>query len=305
METLELFASDRKLALPEQVSEDINNGALVFCSHSAGKYSQAMYLRLRDLVPHDQLIVVHAHLGEAEWPGVIEHIEATTDHPLNVVEADRTFLDMVLRRTMFPDARNRLCTSTLKTGPIRKFIRRVMNERGATVAYNCTGIRAQESRSRAQKTPLSQHKALCTKARTVWDWLPIFDMSEAEVYDVIEAAGQQPHFAYGHRGDRNGRLSCRFCVLGCQNDLRNSAEDDPYLYAMYTAVENITGHTMFTRSKTVGGVRQTIPMPLAEKTGIPVDPQLLSEVTPIIHRRFQEQQAIQARVGQVPAKEVA
>ena len=70
--------------------EAINNGALVFVSHSGGKDSQAMYAHLRAIVPADQIIVVHANLGEVEWTGVVDHIEANIDHDLNIVKAGKT-----------------------------------------------------------------------------------------------------------------------------------------------------------------------------------------------------------------------
>ena len=36
-----------------------------------------MTILLSRIVPRDQIVAVHAPLGEVEWPGTIEHIEAT------------------------------------------------------------------------------------------------------------------------------------------------------------------------------------------------------------------------------------
>ena len=36
-----------------------------------------MTILLSRVVPHEQRLVVHAPLGEVEWPGTIEHIENT------------------------------------------------------------------------------------------------------------------------------------------------------------------------------------------------------------------------------------
>lgn len=305
MKTLDMFASLQDAPIPDQIRRDIDQGALFFIGHSGGKDSQIMYLRLTELVPHDQIVVVHASLGAAEHKGVIEHIRSTIEHPLHVVEADRSFLEMVWRRGMWPDARNRLCTSTLKTGPIRKFVRQVMRERGATIAYNCTGIRAQESVNRAKKIPLAKHVALCTKTRTVYDWLPIFELSEDEVYDRIYAAGQRPHPAYGERGEKNTRLSCVLCVLANKNDLRNGAKSDARLYAEYVITEKVINHTMFTRSKTVGGVRTTLPVPLEEKTGVLAHPRLLEELEPIVRAKYAQQQIVAEATRRIPARSVA
>ena len=36
-----------------------------------------MTILLARIVPHEQLLVVHAPLGEIEWPGAVEHIKHT------------------------------------------------------------------------------------------------------------------------------------------------------------------------------------------------------------------------------------
>ena len=69
------------------IQQLIDAGAIFVCSHSGGKDSQAMYCLLRLLVPANQIIVVHAHLGEVEWAGVQDHIRANIEHKLHVVEA--------------------------------------------------------------------------------------------------------------------------------------------------------------------------------------------------------------------------
>ena len=70
--------------LPPECREMIRAGTLVAINHSGGKDSQAMTIMLSRIVPRDQLVAVHAPLGDVEWPGTIEHIEATlpADVPL-------------------------------------------------------------------------------------------------------------------------------------------------------------------------------------------------------------------------------
>ena len=48
--------------------EMIRRGALVALNVSGGKDSQAMHVLPSGVVPHDQLVAVHAPLGEVEWP---------------------------------------------------------------------------------------------------------------------------------------------------------------------------------------------------------------------------------------------
>ena len=227
----------------------IADGALFFVSHSGGKDSQAMYAIVCNVVPADQIIVVHADLGEVEWPGVQDHIRANTHHPVNVVRAGKTLLEMVERRhesrpevPSWPSPGTRQCTSDLKRGPIQKFIRHAMKERGATLAVNCVGLRAAESSSRAKRDPWTLNKALSKAGRAVYDWLPIHEFPDSHVFDTIKRAGQKPFWAYAAG---NKRLSCMFCIMGCQSDLENAARHNPELAEKYIALEQKTGYSMF------------------------------------------------------------
>ena len=65
------------IAVPCKCRALIERGALVAVNHSGGKDSQAMTILLSRIVPREQLLVVHAPLGEVEWPGTVEHIERT------------------------------------------------------------------------------------------------------------------------------------------------------------------------------------------------------------------------------------
>ena len=65
------------IAVPAECRQAISRGALVALNHSGGKDSQCMTILLARIVPREQFLVVHAPLGEVEWPGTIEHIERT------------------------------------------------------------------------------------------------------------------------------------------------------------------------------------------------------------------------------------
>lgn len=230
-------------------AEMIAKGALVFVSHSGGKDSQAMYAQLRDSVPADQIVVVHAALGQVEWSGVIEHIEANIDHDLNIVSAGFDLLEMVQRKRdsrpevpSWPSPKYRPCTAGLKRGPIQKFIKGYMRDRGLTLGINAMGLRAEESNPRAKRPTWRLNKDMSRAGRTVMDWLPIHGLSTSEVFATIEAAGQAPFWAYAAG---NERLSCVFCIMGSDSDLRNGAKHNPGLAAKYIELEESTGYTMF------------------------------------------------------------
>jgi 3'-phosphoadenosine 5'-phosphosulfate sulfotransferase (PAPS reductase)/FAD synthetase len=78
---------------------------------------------------------------------------------------------------MFPSSKYRQCTSDLKRGPIDKFIRGLPQ----AVVINCLVIRAEESSPRSKLTPWKVDEQLMTRHRTVYSWLPIFNLSLAEV----------------------------------------------------------------------------------------------------------------------------
>ena len=119
-----------ELSVLPQCRELIERGALVAVSHSGGKDSQAMTILLSRVVPREQLLVVHAPLGEVEWPGTIAHIEATI--PMGVpfilapVTSGKTLLDRIEERGMFPSSSARWCTSDAKRSPIERELRRYL-----------------------------------------------------------------------------------------------------------------------------------------------------------------------------------
>lgn len=232
-----------------QIHELIERGAIFYVSHSAGKDSQAMYALLSQLIPSDQIVVVHADLGEVEHHGVQDHIVATIEHELQVVRAKKTLFDMVERRfdtrpdaPSWPSSAHRQCTSDLKRDPIHKFIRNDLKARGQSLGVNCTGIRAEESTSRAKKTPFALNKRLSAAGREVYEWMPIFELTTEEVFAAIADAGQEPHAVYL---EGNDRLSCVFCIMGSRNDFANGARLRPELLQKYAELEQRTGYTVF------------------------------------------------------------
>ncbi len=63
--------------VPPRCRDMIRAGALIAVNTSSGKDSQAMTILLSRRVPCDRLVAVHAPLGEVDWPGTVEHVEAT------------------------------------------------------------------------------------------------------------------------------------------------------------------------------------------------------------------------------------
>jgi 3'-phosphoadenosine 5'-phosphosulfate sulfotransferase (PAPS reductase)/FAD synthetase len=243
------------------IRELIARKALFVVNHSGGKDSQAMMIRLLEQgVPAEQMLVVHASLGEVEWHGALELAEkqaADAGVPFIVARAvykdgsEKTLLNMVEKRfadrpevPSFPSPEQRQCTSDLKRGPITRETLRYMKAHGLKLVVNCAGLRAAESTSRRKLEPFKQltsTHALAKAGREAYDWLPIHSLTTAEVFATIKAAGQEPHPAYAAG---NERLSCVFCIMGKPSDLANGARHRPELFAKYVELEKTTGYTM-------------------------------------------------------------
>lgn len=235
------------------IRELISAGALFVANHSGGKDSQATLIGLLEIVPRAQLLVVHAALGDAEWPGALEHAQrqaAAAGIPFIVARAVKTFFEMVEHRfavrpgpnsPCWPSAANRQCTSDLKRGPIEREVRRYAKANGFTRIVSCMGMRTQESPARAKAVTFRRNERGSIAGRDWFEWLPIHGMTTAEVFAAIAAAGQEPHYGYALG---NERLSCIFCIMGSRNDLANGARHHPELFARYVEIERRTGYTM-------------------------------------------------------------
>jgi 3'-phosphoadenosine 5'-phosphosulfate sulfotransferase (PAPS reductase)/FAD synthetase len=233
-----------RLRVPPAIAAEIKAGALFAISHSGGKDSQAMTILLREVVPPEQIVVVHAPLGRVEWPGTLRHIQRTTEGlPLILAEARTDLLAMVRRRGRWPTPGIRQCTSDLKRGPITREVRRYLHARprhGLRVV-SCMGMRADESARRAKQAPLKPNARNSVAGRHWLDWLPIHHLTEAEVFETIAAVGQRPHWVYLAG---MSRCSCSFCIMASRDDLRRAAQLRPKLAAEYVALEEEIGHTL-------------------------------------------------------------
>jgi DNA sulfur modification protein DndC len=252
----------------------IARGAMFVGNHSGGKDSDAMLIKLRALVPAEQLYIVHADLGEeVEWEGALDHIRKYSGSlRIEVTRARRTLIEMIEERGMFPSPTLRQCTSDLKRGPIERTIRRLVQERraagvpGADLVVNCMGMRAAESSSRAKLEVFKRSERNSKNGREWYDWLPIHELSTDQVFETIRAAGQEPHPVYAAG---MSRFSCRFCIMASAHDLRTAATLAPKHYARYVQLERTTGVVMMMPKK--NGPKLT----LEDITGVKADMSLL------------------------------
>lgn len=237
--------------LNQNIQGLIERGALFVVNHSGGKDSQAMFNFLFAVVPHDQLVVIHAHLPEVEWEGTSEHVKNTIGSiPFFEVVAGKTFFGMVRSRKFWPSPKYRQCTSDLKRDPIEKKIRQISKETGKTLIVNCTGIRAQESSARSKQVPFKFSTKNSKAGREWYEWMPIFNWTEKFVFEYIAMNGQEPHWAYKAG---MSRLSCCFCIMSSKKDLQIAAKLNPGLLEKYDSLEREIDQTFLMPVK---GVRK-------------------------------------------------
>lgn len=234
------------------IAQHGDNLAIVV-NHSGGKDSQRMLGFLRDHFPTVKTYVVMADTGfehvkpvsAVEWA---RQQAASYGLELNVVRnPNKTYLEMVERRGMFPSATTRQCTSDLKRGPIQKFIRHLDEK----VIINCTGIRAGESHARAKQTPWKFDESTSKAGRTVYNWMPIFTESLKDVLQWHWTNNQPLHPVYvkeyhadGTRGGYLRRFSCRVCIFSTDADIRAIHANDPDAFYAVANLERRMGFTM-------------------------------------------------------------
>lgn len=219
---------------------------------SAGKDSQAMMDTLVKQATADGVLqrvhAVHCDLGRMEWRGTTELVKeqaAAYKIPAHIVTRELgDLLEHVEERKMWPSSQARYCTSDHKRDQAAKVIRKLANEvvakDGPVKVLNCQGIRAQESRARAKKKPITVDTRISTKDREVTIWFPIFDWTEDEVWATIKASGVRHHRAYDLGMPR---LSCAFCIFAPKAALMVAGKHNPELLDAYCRTEEKVGHT--------------------------------------------------------------
>ncbi|WP_406153019.1 phosphoadenosine phosphosulfate reductase family protein [Streptomyces sp. NBC_01023] len=103
---------------------------------------------------------------------------------------------------------------------------------------NCLGQRAAESAPRAKLAAAEIDRPASNGKRHVTTWRPVHGWSDAEVWKEIARSGLPYHEAYDWG---MSRLSCSFCVLGCEADVVLAARLRPKKADEFVAVEQKVG----------------------------------------------------------------
>ena len=228
------------------VNRLLRSGSPVAMGVSGGKDSCTLAFAVNDYlnrVGHTgPRILIHSDLGRVEWKDSLPTCERLADAVgLELVTVRRRAGDMMDRWRVrwrnnlaryadlscvklilpWPTAAMRYCTSEMKTQVICRYL--VERFPGRTI-ISASGIRADESPKRAKSPVVKVQPKLKSKTFETlgFDWHPILRWKKAQVFSYLAARHFPLHEAYSVYG--SSRVSCAFCFLASQGDIRASAE---------------------------------------------------------------------------------
>ena len=240
-----------------------HSNTVLIVNMSGGKDSVKMLGTLRQKYPTVRIIAVMAdtgfeHVNPISAADFAKQICDSFNVELHIVKnPNKTYLEMVERRGMFPSSATRQCTSDLKRGPIQTWIRRAVKSGLITEKFiiNCMGLRAQESPARAKQPRFKKNVSLSKAGRMVWDWLPIHRDSLADVlqWHWTNNVPLHPVYVPEYHADKQAnsefkgylrRLSCRVCIFSTKADLHAIYQRDRAAFDMVSNLETKMNFTM-------------------------------------------------------------
>ena len=183
----------------------------------------------------DNIVVVAADTG-AEFPETFEYceyIEKKLGVKIHWCKSRKwDFYSYCRHRGMFPNMKNRFCTSDLKIGPLAVWITANCKRKEDIIL---TGERWEESKKRAEYPPHYHSKKLNIKGHR-----PILALKTRDVFKAIEQAGLIPHPVYRHFT----RLGCYCCVFNTIHEWVQLAKYYPDLFERVALLEEEINYTV-------------------------------------------------------------
>jgi len=243
----------RTLCYTPEVQALLDSRAPVCCGVSGGKDSMAVASALaRHLQDYEgPKLLLHANLGSVEWAdswpacqrmaealgwevdsctrkagGMMERWEGRWQSSIRRYTAMET-VSVVLP---WSTPAMKFCQSELKVDPISSYIKRRF---GKQPVLNVTGVRAQESSSRAKQPICAPAPKLPPGSQS---WRAIHHWTLEDVWAEIREAGIEAHEGYTLYGST--RISCRWCIMSSEHDMRASLKD-PAGHPIYVRMCNL------------------------------------------------------------------
>lgn len=228
------------IEVPPEVEQLLQGSAPVALGVSGGKDSHAVAWALAQLLKDYQgpKLLIHADLGSVEWEDSLPACQRIADRigwelvtcsrraggmmqrwQARWESSQRRYAAMETVAVVLPWSTPgmRFCTSELKVDPITSALKKRF---GKVPIINVTGVRGEESRARAKQPTVSPGAKLPPGSLS---WRPIHHWLLQDVWAAIEASGVDGHEAYVRFGST--RVSCRFCILANEADLKASLKD--------------------------------------------------------------------------------
>ena len=159
-----------------------------------------------------------------------------------LIQNQKNFMDLLLERQMWPDMKNRWCTSYLKTGATDKWIRANRNILGERMLF-ITGERRDESPRREKYPELDWHSTTLKterKGKFICHWYrPALDYEKGKMFEYGKDLGIDPHPCYRYVS----RCSCMFCVFMMDKHTIENMKNHPGEAQRWLQAELRIGHT--------------------------------------------------------------
>jgi 3'-phosphoadenosine 5'-phosphosulfate sulfotransferase (PAPS reductase)/FAD synthetase len=253
-----------EVATTPEIEAMLARNAVVAIGVSGGKDSNATALATAEYLARighkGPKVLIHADLGRIEWRDSgpnCERLAARLGWPLMVVR--RTKGDMIDRWverwannvnryarlgcvsliSPWSSSQWRFCTSEMKMAVIGQAL---TSKYKRSEIISVTGIRRCESDGR-KDTPICASNTLLQrkkKGTTGVNWNNIALWGLDEVFEYLELRGMPLHQAYTEYG--TSRVSCCYCVLGSQPDLRKATKvsETHEVYRTLTGLELVS-----------------------------------------------------------------
>lgn len=268
---------DRGVELDNQVTALIASDAPVAIAVSGGKDSVAAAFATvahLDAVGHlGPRVLIHSDLGVVEWKDSLptcERLAAKLGLELIVVRRAagdmmerwekrwsnnvKRYINLECVKLILPwsTPSMRFCTSELKSAPMASaLVRRFPGQR----IISACGVRREESSQRSKAPTSKENERLKNKKHhtTGIDWNPIAAWTEADVFAYATALGFEMHEGYAKYG--MSRISCAYCIMSKESDLRASAScaDNADVYRRMVKLEIVSSFA-FQGSRWLGDV---------------------------------------------------
>lgn len=259
----EVLGADFSVACPPEAAQLLGAGAVVAIGVSGGKDSCAVAMRLHRYLDAIDFkgprVLIHSDLGRIEWEQslpVCERLAQQLGWELMVVRREAG--DMIARwyrrwennvqryeqlecvKVILPwsTPSMRFCTSELKTAIVCSALRRRFPD---SPILSVTGVRAEESASRAKMPVIAPQPKLARRGVLGWNWNPILHWRTSDVFRYLECRQVELHEAYTTY--HLSRVSCSFCIMSSGHDLvaASTASQNRDAFTLLVELEAISG----------------------------------------------------------------